>query len=350
MGVLGSVLIMVFMLSVLVVVHEFGHFIAARLLKIRVEEFAIFMGPKIFSRVSKKTGTRWSLRALPIGGYCALEGEEETVNSSTSFDGKPWYARALVLIAGPAMNFLLAILIVTIMFSFIGYETNRISMVVTPDEGTYPAHELGFEVGDRIISYDGKRVHTPTDYYIFEYTDDDLTSVLKIKKKDGTIQEHTIERQSIDGGKSPIGFNFSVEKGNFFAVLGNSILYLVSLVKSIFYAIFWLITGKLGIDAMASPIGMTGLVNDVVKQDVSWIPKVLTLLNMTALISANLAVFNLLIVPGLDGGKLLFILLELIRGKKVSPETEAKISFIGIGILLLLALVVMGNDIIKLIR
>lgn len=96
MDMLGSVLIMLFMLSILVVVHEFGHFIAARLFKVKVEEFSIFMGPKIFSRVSKKTGTRWSIRALPIGGFCLMEGEEETVQSSTSFDSKPWYARAVI--------------------------------------------------------------------------------------------------------------------------------------------------------------------------------------------------------------------------------------------------------------
>jgi len=352
MGMLGSVLIMLFMLSILVVVHEFGHFIAARLFKVKVEEFSIFMGPKIFSRVSKKTGTRWSIRALPIGGFCLMEGEEETVQSSTSFDSKPWYARAVILLAGALMNLLLAILIIAIMFSFFGYETNKVSEVLVAEEGTYPAQELGFEVGDRIISYDGKRVHTPNDYRIFEMVDKDMTSEIEIKKADGTVRKHTIEREKLENGaKSYIGFRFGVEKGNFFGILGNTMLYIFSLIKSVFYAIFWLITGQLGLDAVASPIGMTGIVNEVVQQDASWLPKLLALINMTALISANLAVFNLLIVPGLDGGKLLFILIELLRGgKKISPETEAKFSYVGIGLLLLLALVVAGNDILRLIR
>lgn len=352
MDILGSALIMLFMLSILVVVHEFGHFIAARLFKVKVEEFAIFMGPKIFSRVSKKTGTRWSLRALPVGGFCLMEGEEETVQSPTSFDSKPWYARAIILLAGSLMNLLLAILIIAILFSFFGYETNRIGKVLVAEQGTYPAQELGFEVGDKIISYDGRRVHTPSDYRIFEMVDKDMTSVIEIKKKDGTVQKHTIERETLEnGGKSYIGFQFADEKGNFFAIIGNTMLHIFSLIKSVYYAIIWLITGQLGLDAVASPIGMTGLVNEVVQQEVSWLPKFLALVNMTALISANLAVFNLLIVPGLDGGKLLFVLIEIIRGgKKISPETEAKISYIGIGLLLLLALIVAGNDILKLIR
>lgn len=120
MGILGSVLIMLFILSVLVVVHELGHYFAARIFKVKVEEFAIFMGPKLFSKVSKKTGTRWSIRAFPIGGYCALEGEEETVKSSTSFVSKPWYMRAAILLAGPLMNILLAIIIIISMFLYTG--------------------------------------------------------------------------------------------------------------------------------------------------------------------------------------------------------------------------------------
>lgn len=350
MGILGSILIMLFILSILVVVHEFGHYIAARIFNVRVEEFAIFMGPKIFSKVSKKTGTRWSIRSLPIGGFCALEGEEETVNSSTSFDSKPWYMRAGILLAGPFMNILLAIIIIISIFAFTGYETTVISQL---SKGDYPANELGFEVGDRIISYDGKRVYTTVDYELFNSIDKDLTSVIGLKKKDGTVKTYTIERHITEENyKSPIGIQFSEEKGNFFQVIGNSVLYMVSLVRSIFYAIFWLITGQIGLDALASPVGMTTIVNDVVSAEkVGLVIKFLALLNMTALISANLGVFNLFIVPGLDGGKLLFIIIELLRGgKKVSPENEAKVSYIGIGLLLLFALIVMGNDILKIFR
>lgn len=195
--------------------------------------------------------------------------------------------------------------------------------MLVAEEGTYPAQELGFEVGDRIISYDGKRVHTPNDYRIFEMVDKDMTSEIEIKKADGTVRKHTIEREKLENGaKSYIGFRFGVEKGNFFGILGNTMLYIFSLIKSVFYAIFWLITGQLGLDAVASPIGMTGIVNEVVQQDASWLPKLLALINMTALISANLAVFNLLIVPGLDGGKLLFILIELLRGGKRFPRRQ----------------------------
>lgn len=345
MNIAGSILIMLLILSVLVVVHEFGHYFTARLFKVRVEEFAIFMGPKLFSRVSKKTGTRWSLRAIPMGGFCLLEGEEESVNSNTSFNNKPWYMRAVILMAGSLMNLILAIIIITSFYAFGGYTTNRIGEVKAA-----PAYDLGFEVGDKLISYDGKKIITPIDYYLFSTVDKDLTSVIGLKKTDGSVKEYTIERQETEGGKSPIGFNFTSEKGNIFEVIWNSILYIVSLVRSIFYTLFWLITGQLGLDAVASPIGMTSIVNDVVTEQNTWAVKILDLLSMTALISANLAVFNLFIIPGLDGGKLLFILIEVIRGgKRISPESEAKISFVGLAVLILLAVVVMGNDIIKLI-
>lgn len=212
---------------------------------------------------------------------------------------------------------------------------------------------MGFEVGDRIISYDGKRVLTPMDYMLFDQLDDDLTSVIGLKKKDGTVKKYTIERQRTeDNSKSPIGILFSVEEGNIFETTWNSILYLISLVRSIFNSLIWLITGRLGLDAMASPIGMTTIVNDVVSaQKIGVVVKLLQLLQMTALISANLGVFNLFIVPGLDGGKLLFILIEILRGgKRISPENEAKVSYIGIGLLMVLALIVMGNDILRIIR
>ena len=117
MSVVGSILTMILIFSVLTVVHEWGHYLAARIFKVRVNEFSIFMGPKIFSRVGKKTGTRFSIRCLPLGGFCALEGEEETKDSPESYCNKPWYQRAVILVAGVFMNFVLAILIVSVIFS-----------------------------------------------------------------------------------------------------------------------------------------------------------------------------------------------------------------------------------------
>ncbi len=354
MGIAGSILTMLLMLSVLTIVHEFGHYIAARICKVKVEEFAVFMGPKIISRVSKKTGTRWSLRSIPIGGFCAMEGEEETISSNTSFNNKPRYMRAFILVAGPLMNLLLAIILVVIMFAYTGYTTNVISEVTKIDEiteKTTPAYELGFDVGDKIVSYDGKKVITPLDYDVFNVVDKDLVSVIGIKKANGKVEEYRIEREKIENGKSNIGIKMTYEKGNFFKVIWNSILNLVSMVRTIFYSIFWLITGQMGMEAMSGPVGLTTLVNDVVTAEIEWVPKLLTLVNMSALISVNLGIFNLLPLPALDGGRLFLVFVEFLRrGKRIPPEKEATISFIGLALLVLLAIFVMGSDILKIVR
>ena len=460
MSVIGSILTMILILSVLTVVHEWGHYIAARIFKVKVNEFSIFMGPKIFSRVGKKTGTRFSIRCIPLGGFCALEGEEETKDSPDSYCSKPWYQRAVILVAGVLMNFILAILIISIIFSFVGYDTRTVSSVhreLAVDHYVMPMALTDLEPGDEVIAYNGQQISTPTDYslymmvretedvtftvrkksgkeirYILDRTVDrkenaqdqknpgTLKTVVKVSQKvgktktelgtytsfwdnnraltitlayansgkteyyygtiegvpgvrvtetasDGTVQERVetglsdqytdeeyvqalITEFNTAGMYKKFGFSFTYSKeGNIFQCIGQSFVYTWSLIKSVFLSLWWLITGQLGMDAMAGPIGITSLVNDVVTAKAAISAKILTLANMAALISANLAVFNLLPVPGLDGGKLLFIAIERIRGgKQISPETEGKISLIFFALLILLAIVIAGNDIVNL--
>lgn len=433
-----SILVMILILTVLVVVHEWGHYIAARIFKIKVNEFSIFMGPKIFSRVGKKTGTVFSIRCLPLGGFCALEGEEKTENSDEAFCNKPWWQRTIVLLAGVFMNLVLAIVIITIIFLINGYTTREVSVV----SEHLPISVVGLEPGDSIVDYNDYSVFNSMDFnlinyavnldksniviekangteeeYIFDRTisknDDDKSgsSVIKISKisndktvfiadyiakwqtnnlnvqinyadntskvydfkadaegnfsstlvmtdKDGKTSEsvpYTSEKvKSAMLGYSPTQFGFSfnyVEDGNIFECIGNAAVYNASLIKSVFNSIKWLITGRLGLDAMSGPIGITTVVDDVVTADVSLSSRILTLMEMGALISANLAAFNVLPIPGLDGGKLVFIIIELIRrGKKVPPEKEAIISFAFLALLILFSIFIAGNDIIRIIR
>ena len=461
MSVIGSILTMILILSLLTVVHEWGHYIAARIFKVKVNEFSIFMGPKIFSRVGKKTGTRFSIRCIPLGGFCALEGEEETKDSPDSYCSKPWYQRAVILVAGVLMNFVLAILIISVIFCFDGYDTRTVSSVSNTFDAAWvmPMVLTDLEPGDEVIAYNGKQISTPTDYslYLMVQETEDVTftvrkkngkevryfldrtvekqenqddqenpgtmkTVTQITKKagktetdlgtytsfwdnnraltitisyadgrqeeyyygtredvpavyvtetaaDGTVQarvEQNFSEQYSDeeyvqalitefntaGVYKKFGFSFTYNKeGNIFQCIGQSFVYAWSLVKSVFLSLWWFITGKLGMDAMAGPIGITSLVNTVVTAKATVSAKILTLADMTALISANLAVFNLLPVPGLDGGKLLFIAIERIRGgKQISPETEGKISLVFFALLILLSIIIAGNDIINLIR
>lgn len=461
MSVVGSILTMLLILSLLTVVHEWGHYIAARIFKVKVNEFSLFMGPKIFSRVGKKTGTTFSIRCIPIGGFCALEGEDETTEGDDSFSNRPWYQRAVILVAGVFMNFVLAIVIITVMFAFAGYDTREVRSVSdTIDAGwVMPMGMTDLEIGDEVIAYNGQQITTPTDYSLYTYVQETEDVTFTVKKKDGSKVKYLLRRtfdrqenagdeenpgtlqtmveiyqvsgkkkekigtyasfwdnnQSLtitqtyeDGDKAEyyygtrdgvpavyitetaadgtttsrtetglsenysdaeyvqalvtefnttgmfkkFGFSFTyAERGNIFQCIGQSFLYTWSLIKSVFLSLWWLITGQLGMDALAGPIGITSLVNDVVTANAATSLKVLTLVDMTALISANLAVFNLLPVPGLDGGKLLFILIERLRGgKQISPEKEGMISMVFFALLILFAIIIAGNDIINLIK
>ncbi len=497
MSVVLSILIMIFMLSILVVVHEWGHFIVARLFKVKVNEFSIFMGPKLFQRTSKKTGMKFSIRALPFGGYCALEGEvedeapegetkdgtpgelEAAVEPETAaepareeytFSSRPWYQRALILLAGVTMNYVLAVLIISLIFAFNGYDTRRVSSV--SDDAPMTIADL--ESGDVILEYNGKTIMDPVDYSLYNIVGQPENVTFTVKKRDGTKlrygfdrhieinenkgddketdpgtisvttdvysltgkkyktrtelgtysafwdnnraltitldyvsgertefyygerdgekglyvthweqyspdtegvtekrtelnyplyeekpTEHTYE-ECVDAhisaysvGQSYARFGFSYtygERGNFFTVIGHAFIYTHSLIKSVFLSLWYLITGKLGLNALSGPIGITGIVNDVVSSKAaSSSLKFAALAEMTALISANLAVINLFPIPGLDGGKLLFIIIELCRGgKKVSAKVEGILSMIFFALLILLAIIVAGSDIFRL--
>lgn len=357
MSVVGSILTMLLMLSILVVIHELGHYLAARFFKVKVNEFSIFMGPKIYSRIGKKTGVKFSIRCIPIGGYCALEDEngEEEVPSEGSFNSKPKLVRAAIFFAGPLMNILLALVVTIILFTISGYSTNRIGLI---QEGGLLASysdpsdpDFKIEPGDRIVAYDGKMVLNYSDYTMFHSMDDDYVSELTIKKPDGTKKVCRFDRES-EEGILPLGMSFEyVDDFDLFGMLGNSFKYLVSLVRMIYYSLYWLITGTVGLSAMTGPVGITTIVGEVITADVAVSSKILTLLNMTALISVNLGVFNLIPFPGLDGGQLALVGVEALRrGKKLPPEKQGLISLIGIAVMIVLGIVVMGNDIWRIIQ
>ena len=350
---------MLLMLSILVVIHEFGHYIVARMFKIKVQEFSIFMGPKIYSRVGKKNGVKFSIRAIPLGGYCAMEDEngEEQEKSEGSFFSKPKRVRAAVFFAGPLMNILLALVLVIIIFSIVGYSTNNIGFI--QEGGLFASYrdsadpDFRIEVGDKITEYDGRMVLNSTEYSIFKSMDKDDVSVLTIEKPDGTVKECTFDRSpAAEGeGMQPLGMSFEyVEHPGVFGILWNSLKYLFTLVRTILYSLYWLITGTVGLNAVTGPVGITTIVDDVITAKASIGDKILTLVNMAALISVNLGVFNLIPFPGLDGGQLALVGVEALRGgKKLPPEKQGLISFIGLTVVVLLGVLVMGNDIWRII-
>ena len=429
MSVAISILVMLIMLSILTIVHEWGHFIAARIFKVKVTEFSIFMGPCLWSKTSKKSGTKYSIRALPIGGYCAFEDDQGNADAPDSLNSQKWYKRLVIFIAGVFLNIVLAFVITIIMLFFTGYQTNTISSV--PENTVMSV--VGIEKGDKLVEINDHTVLTPTDYDIYSYAiadnnEDPLTMdshyTLLYEKKDGSELFCDISKQIIfttekdaegkeikktesyrytvvtDDGKSGkksyvlfsklleqptetstqlrceitvtadekttteevnlTGKNYNrlggdtftfVKTYNPFKIIGHSGKYLVSMVKSIYTSLFWLIDGTVGLEAVSGPVGLTTVVDDVVgEKSISFWVKLLTLMNMTALISVNLGVFNMLPFPGLDGFHVIFIIIELIRGgKKVPPNIQNIISTVGLVLLMALAVLIMFSDIFKIV-
>jgi len=198
MNLVLSILIMLLILTILVIVHEWGHYIAARIFGVKVNEFSIFMGPKIFSRIGKKTGTVFSIRCLPLGGYCAMEGEETTEESTSAFCNKPWWQRTIILLAGVFMNIILAIVIMTVIFMIYGYETRKVSVV----SEYMPISMAGLEIGDSVTEYNGYSIYNPLDFELVKYADGAGDSEFTIKKANGTKEKYKLVRNIDETSKN----------------------------------------------------------------------------------------------------------------------------------------------------
>ena len=226
---------------------------------------------------------------------------------------------------------------------------NNKALTITLDYASGEATEFYYGLKDGVK---GLYVTTWEDHSVPESGRTERRTGLSESMTDEEYVDAFIENYNSGAQFSKYGFSYTyAERGGFFKILGNSVLYVHSLIKSVFLSIWFLITGKLGLGALSGPIGITGIVNSVVTVQAPAASKFFALAEMTALISANLAVVNLLPLPGLDGGKLLFIVIELLRGgKKVSPKVENILSLIFFGLLILLAIIVAGNDILRLIK
>lgn len=425
-----NILLAIVALSVLILVHEFGHFIAARKAGIKVLEFSVFMGPKIISW--GKGETKYSIRAIPIGGFVKLEGEEEASDDERAFNNKPAGTKALVVVAGALMNIIIAILIVTMISIFVGYSTTTVAYLREDSA----LKEAGIEVGDRIVYYDGKRVFHPSDLSLFLYTSKgetvevayrregvegllyttvtpkvlDYMIGISVETADGTgsnkvaevfdgypaatagilpgdviikVDDVTVSKrddlsnylqetkdQPIDitvdrNGEiivfhdvvpvaneiyPDLGVEFEYKKGNIFGSVGSAFNYSISTIRSVIYSLAWLITGKIGFSEMSGPVGIVSTIGEVVEMGRGFSEKLLYLLQITAFLSLNLGVMNLIPFPALDGGKLFLILIEKIRRKPIDPEKEAWISMVGFILLMMLMIATLFNDIPKLMR
>ncbi len=325
-------------------VHELGHYTAGRILKFDIFEFAVGMGPKIFSR--KKGGIAYSIRAIPFGGFVAFDNEESIKKGELNFYKKPIWKRIIVILAGPVMNIITAYILVVIMLTIVGIPSAVIPVVDSVTAET-PAQRAGLMPDDEFITADGVMISG-------EY--DNLTQVLSESQgqpiefqvdRDGQIVDLTITPEFIeDENRYMIGILLKQVTSTmpFIESLSSSFKYSFTLIKELLAFLFRLITRGEGAGDIAGPIGSIGIIADTAKtQSFS------TLLNMIAFISMNLGVFNLLPVPPLDGSKLILFGIEAIRKKPLSLEKEGMIQMIGFGLFIVLAILLTYKDIIRMV-
>ncbi|MGO1367925.1 MAG: RIP metalloprotease RseP [Senegalia sp. (in: firmicutes)] len=314
---------------IVVLVHEFGHFAVAKLVGIKVDEFSIGMGPRIAK--FDKGETEYSLRILPIGGYVKMEGEDEKSEDERSFSNKSPISRILVLTAGAIMNFTLAILIFFAISLFVGSPTTTIDTVV--EDG--PAYEAGIRSGDQIISVNNEEINNWNESRdIITSTKGDVNiSVLRNNEE----INFTLKPQEDENGNKLIGIS-SKTKASFVGAIKYAFTNFIFIISLMFDFIKMAITGNVSSSDVAGPIGVVQLIGETTRYGF------LSVLNLAAFININLGFFNLLPVPALDGSRILFILIELLRGKPLDPEKEGIIHFIGFAILMALMIFISYND------
>lgn len=336
-------LLTIFLLGILILVHEGGHFLMARANGIKVEEFAIGMGPKILTRVSKKSGIRYSLRLFPIGGFVSMAGEDEESDNPDAFCNKSVWRRILTIIAGPFTNILVGVICMLILVCGSGSLAST-TVAQFGDEATSSAW---LKEGDRITSVGGVSVHTGNElvYEIMNsgYKPVDVTVVRDGEKLklEGVVFPTFTESGATFGETD---FKLYSEAKSFGNVMKHAFFRSVSTIKMIWDSLVDMVSGRYGLEAVSGPIGITETVGEVAKQGG------MNLLYLFVVLAMNLGVVNLLPFPALDGGRFVFLLIEGIIGRPVNRKVEGYINAAGFIILLALMVLICFKDIFTLVK
>ena len=425
--------IAVIIFSVVILIHELGHFLLAKKNHIEVVEFSLGMGPRIISTV--KGGTCYSVKLLPLGGSCAMAGEDAEDDSPGTFNSAPAWGRIAVVAAGPVFNFLLAFVLSVIIVGCIGYDPATVLQVtegsaaekaglkegdvITEYQGYHidlgkdlyvysylnelkegetihlkvkrdgkeqeisykpdvnvryllgfnrsdvnsmtveslikgmPLEEAGLEAGDVITKIGGRSVHIWNDISLYNLTHSEEKEVEITYKRDGKTHTAVLEPRQKEGDTAPLlgVTGGKMERPGFFGTLKYGAYTVKYWIDYTVDSLRMLVTGRVGMKDLSGPVGIVSAVDGVYQEaapaGVSVI--ILNLMNIGILITANLGVMNLLPLPALDGGRLVVLIIEAIRGKRVSPDKEGMVHFAGFALLMVLMVVVMFNDIMKLV-
>jgi regulator of sigma E protease len=409
-----TILITVFIFGLVITVHELGHFTAARLNDIKVEKFAIGMGPKIFKW--GKGETEYSLRLLPFGGSCTMDGEDSQSESSRAFNKKSVPRKMIVIVAGAAMNILLGLVLNVVYCAM----TSEITVPVYDEPHVNsPSYAAGLRPGDEIVNVNGMAIFTLDDLQYklataktkkfsvtvkrgkekiefngIEFASEQSVRYVRNDEKDmyapfftyepetgaylpeGLISDTSKRRRlyyfdeelgeyvriafndkqaeltqsKIFENNSPIDFYVGTLPNNPGTVVSQAFKRTVTVGQIVWFSLIDLLRGEYGLNEMSGPVGITSVIGQAVTPEVSFKDNFMMVLNILIMITINLGIFNLLPVPALDGGRFVFLTVEGIRGKPIPPEKEGMVHLIGIGALLLLMVVITFNDIRQLFK
>lgn len=374
-----GIIFAIIIFSVVIALHELGHFVAAKLSNVQVNEFALFMGPAIFKK--QKGETLYSIRCIPIGGYCAMEGEDEDTENPRSFQKAAWWKRLIILVSGSAMNLLTGFLLLALFFSFAEVYTTPV--IASNEELCTIVYENGLHVGDRLVEIDGYNVYTVNDAkLLLSFADETADLVVERNGVEMEFKNYQLDniymtycqcgediyfnnemkedpvvcpecQTEIDLNKvqaeEKYGINFGYEE----ATLGGLVPYTWdntrSVVQSVWLSLKMLVTGQAGLKDITGPVGIVQMMSDTAAESGGIGYAVLNMCYFGGFIAINLGIMNMLPIPALDGGRSVGLLLttaiEKITKKKLNPKIEGYVHAAGMILLLILMAVIMFKDI-----
>lgn len=346
------IIVAILVFGIIIIIHELGHFTVAKLCGIKVNEFAIGMGPKIVSW--GKNETKYSLRALPIGGYVAMEGEDDDSSDPRAFRHRKVWQRLLVVLAGAFMNLVLGFVILVIITATSDAIVSTTVAQFYEEDAT--SHLTGLEVGDKIVSVNGMKVYTDTDISYQFQIDEDMSFEMTVIRDGEKVTLPDVRFDSVvneDGSRSlVIDFIVVGEKVTPLSTLSYSARKFVSVARTIWLSLADLLRGRYSVNDLWGPVGIISIIGDVVgttEQGIAFGEMLANLGSLMVFITINVGIFNLLPIPALDGARAVFLIIEGIRRKPVKPEHEGMVHLIGMAALLLLIVVVTVSDVIKLL-
>ena len=349
MGPVLTVILSLLVFEFLIFIHEFGHYITARIFKVTITEFSLGFGPELLSYESKKTGIKYKLAAFPLGGFVAMAGEDEDSDDPNAFNKKPAWQRFIITAAGATVNILAGFLVMILIVAFNDIGGTKCASPVADEiiakydyiDGTYRSEDYGLMVGDEIVSVNGKKVKIDDElsYQISRYGHEPVDLVVirdgeRVELNDVRFPTATSQGQ-VFGIQD---FNVYRVKKTFFNVFSLSVRKAALVMRMCWESIIDLITGRYTLEAVSGPVGISVAIGDAAAVGFS------SLLNIVVLISMNLGFMNLIPFPALDGGRLLTILIEMITRKKIPANVEGIINAVGLAILFTLMIVILFKD------